>query len=596
MKNGTDLTVTAKKHGKNGTVSTFGGGGSFGGRSGKCLTDLTKRKNPVKWNLRRFKQYGVFLNMFTGTSLINKSRSVNRPENLKEFASVNGERITERKKETFNVALSIKDKGEELQDETLTKRAERSLKCSSFRYVATVNGQAQTLYTHRCKGRHCQECQRIKAYIWQKKTESIFPKLEENYLNAKYLFATFTIKNPKITDLRVVLSVMNKAANRLFKMKKYKDFILGGIRSTEITRGKSGADECHPHFHFLLMVKGNYGKKYYVNQEDWGKDWGDCLAYECDKAGYPYNPIDYPRGFPIVDVVRAMDKEKKIEITNKNIKNSGEAIINYVLKYSVKGSDILDHKKGKNDNWFFEFDKQIKGCRMITPVGVFKKYLSEIKKDPFDYDIEKAKIEERLGEGYQVNKAIFKKGDYKLENKKDNEGYLLEALEAKAYNFQQLYLTMYSDYIKFYNDTNREIFKLDNKLEEIYFNDIEFEKYELKLMRLLTIQENRKSSLIQENRKRRIKNKITEIYNKAKENIEFKIPLEEKLGRLLLIQEDRKKRINNTIESLKRVGYLKEEKGLYYDEWGSLWATFEIEKPNIEIVEINDFADMFEVW
>jgi plasmid rolling circle replication initiator protein Rep len=67
---------------------------------------------------------------------------------------------------------------------------------------------------------------------------------------------------------------MNKAANRLFKMKKYKDFILGGIRSTEITRGKSGADECHPHFHFLLMVKGNYGKKYYVNQEDWGRIGG----------------------------------------------------------------------------------------------------------------------------------------------------------------------------------------------------------------------------------------------------------------------------------------------------------------------------------
>ncbi|MDX7047579.1 hypothetical protein SJZ88_22375, partial [Enterobacter hormaechei] len=61
--------------------------------------------------------------MFTGTSLINKSRSVNRPDNLKEFASVNGERITERKKETFNIALSMKDKGEDLQDETLTKRA-----------------------------------------------------------------------------------------------------------------------------------------------------------------------------------------------------------------------------------------------------------------------------------------------------------------------------------------------------------------------------------------------------------------------------------------------------------------------------------------
>lgn len=164
---------------------------------------------------------------------------------------------------------------------------------------------------------------------------------------AKYIFATFTIKNPKLTDLRVVLSIMNKAANRMFKMVKYKRFILGGVRSTEITRGKSGGDECHPHFHFLLMVKGNYGKKYYVSQHDWGTDWGDCLAYECDKAGYEYNATDYPRGFPIVDIVRAMDKDKKIEITNKNIEKSGSAIINYVLKYSVKGVDILDKSKGK---------------------------------------------------------------------------------------------------------------------------------------------------------------------------------------------------------------------------------------------------------
>ena len=36
--------------------------------------------------------------------------------------------------------------------------------------------------------------------------------------------------------------------------------------------------------------------------------------------------------------------------------------------------------------------------------------------------------------------------------------------KAKAYNFQQLYLTIYSDYIKFYNDTKREISKLEDKL------------------------------------------------------------------------------------------------------------------------------------
>jgi hypothetical protein len=46
---------------------------------------------------------------------------------------------------------------------------------------------------------------------------------------------------------------------------------------------------------------------------------------------------------------------------------------------------------------------------MITPVGVFKKYLSEIKKDPFDYDIEKAKIEERLGKAIRLIKPYLKR-------------------------------------------------------------------------------------------------------------------------------------------------------------------------------------------
>lgn len=480
-------------------------------------------------------------------SVFNKNRSVNRPDNLKEFAIINGERITERKKETFKVALSMKDKGNDLEDETLIKRADRSLKCGAYRYISVVNGKAQTLFTHRCKGRHCQECQRIKAYVWQKKIESIFPELEENHLAAKYLFATFTIKNPKVKDLRKVLAIMNKAANRMFKMEKYRKFILGGVRSTEITRGKSGADECHPHFHFLLMVKGNYAQKHYVGLQEWGRDWGDCLAYECEKAEYPYNPTDYPKGFPIVDVVRAMDKDKNIEITNKNIKESGESIINYVLKYSVKGSDILDHKKGKDDGWFFEYDKQVKGCRMITPVGVFKTYLSKLEKPKFDYDEELKKLNERLGQDksipdeYSINKAIFKNGDYKLENKKDSMEYGYEALEAKAYNYQQYYLSLHCDYLQLFRQTEDEILKLNIQLVDDEDNPF----------------------------------------------------IEPRIGNLLLIQEDRKARINRNIENLRRVGYLNYHQGYYYDETGTVWELYEINKPDIEVLHINDLEDIF---
>lgn len=477
--------------------------------------------------------------MFTGTSVFNKYRSVKRPDNLKEFARVNGERITERKKETFNIALSMQTKGNSDNDETLIKRAERSLKCASFRYIAVVNGQAQTLFTHRCRGRHCQECQRIKAYVWQEKIKSIFPNLAENHLNAKYLFSTFTIKNPKIKNLRLALSVMNKAANRMFKMEKYKKFILGGVRSTEITRGKSGADECHPHFHFLLMVKGDYFKKHYIKQEDWAKDWGDCLAFESAKVGYPYDPADYPNGAPRVEVVRAMDKDRKAEITNKNIKETGQEIINYVLKYSVKGSDILDHKKGSNDDWFFEFDKQIKGCRMITPVGLFKKYLSEIKKDPFSYDEELEKLNEKISADpdFEVNKAIYKKGDYLLENKKDKIEYAFEALEQKAYSYQQFYLSIYYDYLKMHTELEQRI----NAFEK----SIEYED-ELKLINLLGL------------------------------------------------QIDREKRMNKVILSLHRTGYLSVEDGIYYDSEGNIWDLYETSNINFEVINVNDESDIFE--
>ncbi|XPZ14893.1 protein rep (plasmid) [Escherichia coli] len=67
-----------------------------------------------------------------------------------------------------------------------------------------------------------------------------------------FICATFTIKNPKITDLRVVLSVMNKAANRLFKMKNIKILFFGGIRSTEITRENLGLTNAIPTFIFCL--------------------------------------------------------------------------------------------------------------------------------------------------------------------------------------------------------------------------------------------------------------------------------------------------------------------------------------------------------
>ncbi|EGF0456994.1 protein rep [Salmonella enterica] len=376
--------------------------------------------------------------------------STNKKSATLSSVSINGDRITERKKESFKTANSFIIRGKIEENETLTKRGERSLNCAQQRYIVVVNGKAHTVFTHRCRSRHCQNCQRIKAFVWQEKMKEIIPELSINFKNGKYLFITFTVKNPKITNLRLVLKCMSRAYAKMFQRKAFR-FVVGGIRSTEITRGKSGDDEAHPHFHAIICLKTTYFKKEnYLSADEWGRHWGECLEAEFKKEGLEYNTADYPKGFPRVDIRVAKSADGKQEITNKNIAEHGDQLINYVLKYSIKGSDLL--KDGKADKWFWEFDKQVKGIRMIAPVGVVKKMLADLERDQFDYYKEQEKIEKLIADdvNFKADKAVFKKEDdynYYLESKKDKFQYIIEAIEAKAYNYQCYYKALLSDHI-----------------------------------------------------------------------------------------------------------------------------------------------------
>lgn len=365
--------------------------------------------------------------------------------------STNGDRITERKKESFKTANSFIIRGKIEENETLTKRGERSLNCAQQRYIVVVNGKAHTVFTHRCRSRHCQNCQRIKAFVWQEKMKEIFPDLISKYPNHKYLFITFTVKNPKLKNLKSVLICMSRAYAKMFQRKAFKKWFVGDIRSTEITRGNSGEDEAHPHFHALICVHPTYFKgSNYMSADVWGQNWGECLESEFKKEGLEYNAADYPKGFPRVDIRLAKSADRKTDITNQNISEHGEQLINYVLKYSVKGSDLL--KNGKADKWFWEFDKQVKNIRMIAASGDIKKSLAKLERDQFDYYKEQEKIEKLISDdvNFKADKAVFKKEDeynYYLESKKDKFQYIIEAIEAKAYNYQCYYKALLSDHL-----------------------------------------------------------------------------------------------------------------------------------------------------
>ncbi|ECU9195783.1 hypothetical protein CH171_24945 [Salmonella enterica subsp. enterica serovar Weltevreden] len=377
--------------------------------------------------------------------------STNKKSATLSSVSINGDRITERKKESFKTANSFIIRGKIEENETLTKRGERSLNCAQQRYIVVVNGKAHTVFTHRCRSRHCQNCQRIKAFVWQEKMKEIFPDLISKYPNHKYLFITFTVKNPKLKNLKSVLICMSRAYAKMFQRKAFKKWFVGDIRSTEITRGNSGEDEAHPHFHALICVHPTYFKgSNYMSADVWGQNWGECLEAEFKKEGLEYNAADYPKGFPRVDIRLAKSADRKTDITNKNITEHGEQLINYVLKYSVKGSDLL--KNGKADAWFWEFDKQVKNIRMIAASGDIKKSLSKLERDQFDYYKEQEKIEKLISDdvNFKADKAVFKKEDeynYYLESKKDKFQYIIEAIEAKAYNYQCYYKALLSDHL-----------------------------------------------------------------------------------------------------------------------------------------------------
>ncbi|MDH8527990.1 protein rep, partial [Klebsiella pneumoniae] len=69
--------------------------------------------------------------------------------------------------------------------------------------------------------------------MWQEKMKEIFPDLISKYPNHKYLFITFTVKNPKLKNLKSVLICMSRAYAKMFQRKAFKKWFVGDIRSTE---------------------------------------------------------------------------------------------------------------------------------------------------------------------------------------------------------------------------------------------------------------------------------------------------------------------------------------------------------------------------
>lgn len=444
---------------------------------------------------------------------------------LANVASANAHTLNRRKKENINLSKIYQRIGQR-------DRAQRVAFCCSYRYMLVDSEKrAHNVHTVRCRDRNCVECQRIKSYVYQERLKrTAIEKIKNDFKEDEFLFLTFTLKNPKVTQMRKNMRAMSRAFGMLARRKPYADIFRGGIRTFEVTRNYAERlkNHCHPHIHAIAQTKADAFNLFiaYIQAEEikalkkelrskrkntallekeinkinkryskltvnkkaeivkifFEENWTECLKKCAEKEGVRWNDEDYAKtdGRAIVDVkqVRAGGEPGAPVLTGEGFQEHGDKVINYVLKYSLKESD---KRIFTGDRWSKVFDNQIHGMRMIAPFGLWR---SELSKEE-DHEYSEKEYFERF-ESVSDNNAYLVKFDneYKTET--------ITASEIKRVKRSSLCLSL--DYLnRRYIDTVKELKEklnialqktyLSKRLEAISINEIviEINKYSAKI-------------------------------------------------------------------------------------------------------------------
>ena len=204
--------------------------------------------------------------------------------------------------------------------------------------------------------------------MWRAKFTQVLPQILTDYPTYRWIRLAVTIRNPRITELREGIDLLNGSFKKMTKRKAFPG--VGWIKSVEVTKSKADfADTeividgklitkniatAHPHLHILMIVKSSYFKKpgLYLDFDKWVEMWKSCLQ------------VDYA---PDVDI-RAVGEGKKLL-----------ACLPEMLKYQVKESDLVDDR-----DWFLELNKQLHKTRAVEVGGLLKPYLKGLEQEPED--------------------------------------------------------------------------------------------------------------------------------------------------------------------------------------------------------------------
>ncbi|NTO42864.1 protein rep [Enterococcus faecium] len=236
--------------------------------------------------------------------------------------------------------------------------------CGSKLYFATdKNHEHKFLYNARfCNWRFCPQCARRLALQRSFALKGIMTKLSEK--GHRFLFVTLTIPNVDGKGLSEALTELSLGWERLSKRKKYKQWIVGGVRKTEVTYNKK-RDDFHPHLHMLVCVKADYFKTVSVRKDGARvREYPNMIPFEEWQA----------------DWQRAVRNKRAEQIDVKAVSNTPKKLaksIAELAKYSAKDSDMTVSK-----DVFKYFYLGLKGKRLFAPFGIMRKEWNLFKEDP----------------------------------------------------------------------------------------------------------------------------------------------------------------------------------------------------------------------
>lgn len=244
-----------------------------------------------------------------------------------------------------------------------------------------------------CHARICPVCAKRRAIESAEEVMRAISKIKVDSPEVRFLFVTFTIKNPHIDDLKFTLKHMSDSFNRLKQYPFFRDHVVGYLRKLEITLGRQGPSYCHPHYHCIIAVKPSYYDDSKMGLTEIKRMWAKALRidYE-DVLQVDVQDLKPTSESKVQEFAQAWEKE-----------NPGKPIPDHyaflsaaqeLVKYEVKSGQIFEeidewvkeNNSGEDAkisavNWIRSVEDQLSGSKEINSAGVFLDALKVVREE-----------------------------------------------------------------------------------------------------------------------------------------------------------------------------------------------------------------------